>query len=65
MNHSDFFKSLKTGEFSPVYFFTGEESFVLKSALNRLIDAVVPQDMRDVNLTVLPKNTYGASYFRQ
>ncbi len=59
MNHSDFFKTLKTGELSPVYFFTGEESFVLKSALKRLINVVVPEDMREVNLTVLPSDADG------
>ena len=59
MNHTDFFKTLKTGKLSPVYFFAGEESFVLKSALKRLEDAVVPQDLRDVNLTVLPSDADG------
>ena len=59
MNHTDFFKALKSDNLAPVYFFTGEESFVLKSALKRLIDTAVPEDMHDVNLTYLPSDADG------
>lgn len=61
MNHSEFFKTLKSGEFSPVYLFTGEETYVLKSALTQFIDTVVGGDLKDVNLTVLPENADGAT----
>ncbi|MBE7092318.1 MAG: DNA polymerase III subunit delta [Clostridiales bacterium] len=59
MNHTEFFKTLKSGTIAPVYLFCGEEGYVLKSALKRLIDAVVPADLLQVNLTVLPKDANG------
>ncbi len=59
MNHTEFFKSLKSGEIAPVYFFVGEEGYVLKSALKQLISSVVAEDMREVNLTLLPGDTDG------
>lgn len=51
MNHTEFFKALKNNELKPVYFFTGTEQYVMSSALKQLEDMVVPQDMRDVNLS--------------
>lgn len=59
MNHTEFFKTLKSGETAPVYLFTGEEGYVLNSALKQLENAVVPSDMRDVNLTILPSDADG------
>ncbi len=59
MNHTEFFKALKQNEIAPVYLFTGEEGYVLKSALKQLENAVVPDDMKDVNLTILPSDADG------
>ena len=59
MKYSDFFKKLKSGEISPVYLFTGEETFVMNSALNKLIAAVVDEDLKAVNLVRLPENASG------
>ncbi len=59
MKHSEFFKSLKECVFSPVYLFTGEESYVLKSALSQFINTVVGTDLKEVNLTVLPESADG------
>ncbi len=60
MNHTDFFKTLKNGEIMPVYFFQGEEQYVMKSALKQLEKAVISDDMRDVNLTQLSSNASGS-----
>ena len=60
MKHNEFFKALKNGERSSVYFFVGEEQYVLKSALKQLENTVVSPDLRDVNLTVLSGNATGA-----
>lgn len=59
MKYGEFFKLLKSGEISPVYLFTGEETFVMNSALNRLIAAVVDEDLKAVNLVRLPENATG------
>lgn len=60
MNHTEFFKTLKNGEIKPVYFFQGEEQYVMKSALKQLENAVVSEDMRDVNLTQLSSSAGGS-----
>lgn len=60
MKHNEFFKALKNGELSPVYFFVGEEQYVLKSALKQLENTVVSDDLREVNLTVLSGGATGA-----
>ncbi len=60
MKHNEFFKALKNGEISPVYFFVGEEQYVLKSALKQLENTVVGDELKEVNLTVLPANATGA-----
>lgn len=59
MNHTEFFKTLKNGEIKPVYFFQGEERYVMRSALKQLENAVISEDMRDVNLTVLSSDAGG------
>lgn len=58
MTHTEFFKNLKNGELAPVYLFTGEERFVMQSALNQLTDALVG-DLKDVNLSLLPGTAAG------
>ena len=60
MKHTDFFKALKNGEIQKVYFFVGEEQYVMKSALKQLQSLVVDEDYKDVNLTVLPSNATGS-----
>ena len=60
MKHNEFFKALKNGELSPVYFFVGEEQYVLRSALKQLENTVVSDDLREVNLTVLSGGATGA-----
>ena len=60
MNHTEFFKTLKNSEIKPVYFFLGEEQYVMRSALKQLENAVISQDMREVNLTVLSQDAKGS-----
>ncbi len=59
MNHTEFFKTLKNGEIKPVYCFFGEEQYVMRSALKQLENAVISEDLKDVNLTVLPSTATG------
>ena len=40
---------LKTGELSRVYFLYGEEDFLIKTYADRILDAAVPEEMRDMN----------------
>lgn len=53
MTHTEFFKAMKNGEFSPVYFFIGEEQYVLRSALKQLENTLVQPELRDLDLTLL------------
>lgn len=46
-------KEISGGKVSPVYLFYGTEKFLLREAVNRLEEAVVPQEARDFNLSVL------------
>ncbi len=59
MNHTEFFKVLKNGEVSPVYLFSGSETYVMKNALKQLEDAVIDENLRSVNLTELEGNATG------
>ncbi len=44
--------ALKSGKFERVYFLYGEEDFLTKTYADRIIDASVPEDARDMNLLV-------------
>lgn len=51
--------ALKSGKFERAYFLYGEEDFLTKTYADRIIDAAVPEDARDMNLVVyrnLPEN---------
>lgn len=52
--------ALKSGELSRVYFLYGEEDFLVKTYADRIIDAAVPEEARDMNLMVY-KNAPRAS----
>ena len=60
MNHTEFFKTLKNGEIKPVYFFQGEEQYVMKSALKQFENVIVSDNMRDVNLTRFESSASGS-----
>lgn len=59
MKYGEFFKTLKSGDISPVYLFTGEEAYVMNSALNRLISITVDEDLKAVNLVKLSEEATG------
>ena len=44
--------ALNAGKFSNVYFLYGEEDFLTQTYTDRIIDAAVPEDSRDMNLVV-------------
>lgn len=56
MTDHDLDKQLKTGSFLPVYFFYGEESFLVERAGRRVMEKAVDPAMKDFNLNVY----YGA-----
>ena len=45
-------QTLKKGEFAPLYCLFGEETFLADRACSELVDAIVPEGMRDFNLSV-------------
>ena len=47
-----FKKSLKRGEFAPVYYFHGEDDFLKEQAVRDLVEAVVDPATRDFNLDI-------------
>lgn len=53
MNHTEFFKQLKQNELSSVYLFCGEEHFVCASALSQLENALVDENLKELNCTIL------------
>ncbi len=48
-----FKKELKSGKLKPVYFFYGEEYFLMERALKQAIEKIVPASTRDFNLDLL------------
>lgn len=57
MNHTEFFKQLKSGEIDFAYLFSGAEHFVCASALSQLEKAVCEPTLRELNYTVLEAPT--------
>lgn len=56
MTEQELEKQIKTGNFLPVYFFYGEESFLVERAGRRIMEQAVDQTMKDFNLNIY----YGA-----
>lgn len=56
MTDQELEKQIRTGIFLPVYFFYGEEPFLLERAGRRVMEQVVDQSMKDFNLNIY----YGA-----
>lgn len=50
--HNRLSQSLKRGEFAPLYTLFGEETFLVERAKDEIIQAVVPEGMRDFNLNI-------------
>jgi len=53
MKPDEFAKSLQKGEIAPLYYFHGDESYLIERGVKRLLDMTVSPDSRDFNL-----NTY-------
>ncbi len=56
MKIDEFHKALSRGEISPLYYFHGDEPYLMERAVKRLTDLVVPPDFRDFNLDVFYGN---------
>ena len=56
MTELDLDKQFKTGSFLPVYFFYGEEPFLIERAARRIMDKAIDPAMKDFNLNIY----YGA-----
>lgn len=59
MKYSELFKQLKSGVIAPVYLFSGEEKYVMQSALNQLVSLTVDENLKELNLIKLPHNATG------
>ncbi|HEY4485563.1 MAG TPA: DNA polymerase III subunit delta [Nitrospiria bacterium] len=59
-SYTEFLAHLKRGPIEPLYLLTGEEPFLIQSALDRLSEAAVPPSARDFNHTVLDGESAGA-----
>lgn len=53
MTYEQIIKDIKARKFAPVYLLMGDEPYYIDEITNLLAEAVVPEDMRDFNQTVL------------
>ncbi len=60
MTRQDFYSALRQKKFAPVYFFYGEEDFLIDEAVDSLIAEVLPEESRSFNLDVLYGNEVDA-----
>ncbi len=56
MKPEEFVKALEKGDSGPLYFLCGEEEYLVERAVKKLLDRLVPADMRDFNLNVFYGN---------
>lgn len=56
MKIDEFNKAVSRGDISPLYYFHGDEPYLMERAVKRLTDLVVPPDFRDFNLDVFYGN---------
>jgi DNA polymerase-3 subunit delta len=60
MTRQDFYTALRQKKFEPVYFFYGEEDFLIDEAVDSLIAGVLPEASRSFNLDILYGNEVDA-----
>jgi DNA polymerase-3 subunit delta len=60
MTQKDFYSALRQRKFAPVYFFYGEEDFLIDEAVDSLIAGAVPEESRSFNLDILYGNEVDA-----
>ncbi len=53
MTYEQIVKDIKARKFSPIYLLMGDEPYYIDEITNMLAEAVVPEDMRDFNQTIL------------
>ncbi len=53
MNHTEFFKAVKTGQIGSLYLLEGVEEYIKQSALEQLRKTLLPQGLEALNETVL------------
>ena len=53
LNYPEFITQLDRGKIGPVYLLTGDETFLIQSALARLLERAIEPGARDFNYTVL------------
>ncbi|CAG0960944.1 DNA polymerase III subunit delta [Geobacteraceae bacterium] len=56
MKIDEFHKAIARGEISPLYYFHGDEPYLMERAVKRLMEFVVAPDFRDFNLDVFYGN---------
>lgn len=59
MKYIEFQKSIKNGDISPVYIFTGEETYLLDKAIEHLVELFMTPEARTINLANLDGKTSG------
>jgi DNA polymerase-3 subunit delta len=52
MKPDEFAKSLQKGDIAPLYYFHGDEPYLIERAVKRLMGLTVPTDSRDFNLDI-------------
>jgi len=52
MKPDEFARSLEKGEIAPLYYFHGDEPYLIERAVKRLMGLTVPTDSRDFNLDI-------------
>jgi DNA polymerase-3 subunit delta len=52
MKPDEFAKSVEKGEIAPLYYFHGDEPYLIERAVKRLMGLTVPPDSRDFNLDI-------------
>lgn len=60
MTPAELERRIDAGEFPPLLYLYGEEQFLLARSLKRLLDAAIPEDARDFNLTVFHPREFAA-----
>ena len=53
MTYEQIVKDIRARKFAPIYLLMGDEPYYIDELTNLLTEAVVPEDMRDFNQTIL------------
>jgi DNA polymerase-3 subunit delta len=56
MKPDEFTKAIERGDSGPLYYLCGDEGYLMERAVKKLLDRLVPADMRDFNLNVFYGN---------